>query len=178
MRFESWGFNWTRHALRLFMNKLQEKMLSMDESGGIPEKTRPYKEKKWYRARLYFLVKQEINHYSKLSREINVSHLMDSVLNYFNQFRSYLVYYFKHMFLVFKQYCIYFNTFFYLHVFSKKIKNYCLNTRTKQTLNSHDSWVNNYFLRIRIIKQLKEHHHKLSFSKGNSSSCPLELMKF
>ena len=84
------------------MNKLQEKMLSMDKSGGIPEKTGPYKEKKWYQARLYFLVEQEINHYSKLNREINGSHLMASVLNNFKLFRSYFVYYFKHMFLVFK----------------------------------------------------------------------------
>ena len=47
MIFESGGSNWTRHTPRLFMNKLQEKMMSMDMthmSGGIPEKTSPYKE--------------------------------------------------------------------------------------------------------------------------------------
>lgn len=50
------------------------------------QKTDPYKEKKWYGARLYFLIEQENNHYSKLSREVNGSRLMGSVLNYCKRF--------------------------------------------------------------------------------------------
>lgn len=69
------------------MNKLQEKRMSMDKSGGRQKtEDRSIQRKKWYGARLYFLIEQENNHYSKLSREVNGSRLMGSVLNYFKRF--------------------------------------------------------------------------------------------